>query len=335
MPDSIEQIMKKFHVYLANCKENAYSEDELVVSKKKIVDLLDELNHAIYDVCEQYEATETSRRVGLAEYERQAAEVREEALHRAEDIYASSLLYTQKAIADMGAIFEETYKNSKKAFDNLTAKYKEQAELLSENREELTSQLSTMSGGETYLHLIEEIRKSAEVYGNGNDNFEDYDTELEEDEEENERAEAMRAGAYYRSGDEEEREDGDREEKKSEEEGPRSVGMAEIEPTLYEEEDSLEKKLAEPITVEVNDTPRMPEVFRNGVRRRKRKHEIEISGATLEMQRLDAEYFDFQNKMDRGIDEPAGPEPAQENMEAAHGAPEFVKIFGKKKKKKR
>ena len=35
MSDKLEQAMKKIHIYLANCKESAYSSEDLIVSKKR------------------------------------------------------------------------------------------------------------------------------------------------------------------------------------------------------------------------------------------------------------------------------------------------------------
>ena len=55
MSDKLEQAMKKIHIYLANCKEGVYSSEELIVSKKRIFSLLEELNYAVYDVMEEYE----------------------------------------------------------------------------------------------------------------------------------------------------------------------------------------------------------------------------------------------------------------------------------------
>ena len=94
MSDKLEQAMKKIHIYLANCKESAYSSEELIVSKKRIFSLLDELNYAVYEVMEEYEVTVAARERGIAQAERQAADIKEEAMHRSEEIHASSLLYT-------------------------------------------------------------------------------------------------------------------------------------------------------------------------------------------------------------------------------------------------
>ena len=79
MADKLEQTMKKIHIYLANCQESAYSSEELIVSKKRIFALLEELNYAVYEAMEEYEVTVAARDRGIAQAERQAADIKDEA----------------------------------------------------------------------------------------------------------------------------------------------------------------------------------------------------------------------------------------------------------------
>jgi len=157
MSEKLEQTMKKIHIYLANCKESAYSSEELIVSKKRIFSLLDELNYAVYEVMEQYEATVAARDRGLAMAERQAADIKEDAVHRAEEVYASSLLYTQQAIADMQNALEYTHEKTKREYEMLLQNYQEKMLFLEQDSQEIVSQLSAMADSKTYLHIIEEI----------------------------------------------------------------------------------------------------------------------------------------------------------------------------------
>ena len=69
MSDKLEQAMKKIHIYLANCKESAYSSEDLIVSKKRMFSLLEELNYAVYDAMEEYEVTVAARDRGIAQAE--------------------------------------------------------------------------------------------------------------------------------------------------------------------------------------------------------------------------------------------------------------------------
>lgn len=158
MADNLEQVMKKIHIYIANSKESAYSSEDVIISKKRMFALLEELNYAVYEVMEQYEATASARDRGLAAAERMATDIKEDAMKRAEDVYASSLLYTQEAIADMRNALEYTYQKTKTEYQALIIDYEDKIEYLEENARQITAQLSAMSEAKTYLHLIEEIK---------------------------------------------------------------------------------------------------------------------------------------------------------------------------------
>ncbi|MCR5154822.1 MAG: hypothetical protein K6B75_08260 [Lachnospiraceae bacterium] len=162
MPEKIEQIMKKLNIDLANCKESTYSSEDVIVSKKRLIELLNELNIAVYEVMEQYEGTVAARERGQAEAERNAAIIKDEALKRAEDINASSLLYTQRAITDMQRVFETAYVNTKKNFEALMNSYQDQMDFLASNSVEMTSQLEAMTEGNVYLRIIEDMKKKKE-----------------------------------------------------------------------------------------------------------------------------------------------------------------------------
>jgi hypothetical protein len=165
MPEKLEEIMKKFHIYLANCKESAYSGEDIIVSRKRILTLLEELNQAVYEVSEQYEATQESKARALMNAERQAAEIKDEALNRSDDIYAASMIYTDDAINQIKNSLEYTYLKVRREYEELLKNYEEKMKELTKNSEEISAQLSAMSEGQLYLRLIEqahEKNKSAE-----------------------------------------------------------------------------------------------------------------------------------------------------------------------------
>lgn len=158
MSEKLEQAMKKIHIYLANCKDSAYSSEEVIVSKKRIFSLLDELNYAVYEVMEEYEATTAARDRGQAAAERMAADIKEDAMKRAEEVYASSLLYTQDAIADVRNALEYTYQKTKTEYEALIQNYEDKMMFLVENSQEINAQLESMADAKVYLHIVEEIK---------------------------------------------------------------------------------------------------------------------------------------------------------------------------------
>lgn len=165
MSDKLEQAMKKIHIYVANCKESSYSSEDIIVSRKRLLGLLEELNYAVYEVMEEYEATTASRERGQAAAERMAVDIKDDAMKRAEEIYASSLLYTQDAIADMQNALEYTYQKTKTEYEALLSNYEDKMYYLQENSQEITSRLESMADSKIYLHLIEEIKEKNERQG--------------------------------------------------------------------------------------------------------------------------------------------------------------------------
>lgn len=158
MSDKLEQAMKKIHIYLANCKESAYSSEELIVSKKRMFTLLDELNYAVYEAMEEYEVTVAARERGIAQAERLAADIKEEAMHRAEEIHASSLLYTQEAISDLKYSMEYIQEKMRKEYELMMTNFEERLQFLEQDSMEVLSQLQLKSDAKIYLHMIEEIK---------------------------------------------------------------------------------------------------------------------------------------------------------------------------------
>lgn len=172
MSDKLEQAMKKIHIYLANCKESAYSSEDLIVSKKRMFSLLEELNYAVYDAMEEYEVTVAARDRGIAQAERQAADIKEEALRRADDIHASSLLYTQEAISDIKNSMEYVHHKIKAEYEMILADYEERIHYLEQDSMEIMAQLQRKADARVYLRLLEEVKAKER----------DWDSEEESDE---------------------------------------------------------------------------------------------------------------------------------------------------------
>jgi len=255
MSDKLEQAMKKIHIYLANCKESAYSSEDLIVSKKRMFSLLEELNYAVYDAMEEYEVTVAARDRGIAQAERLAADIKEDALARADEIHASSLLYTQEAVSDMKRTLEFMQKSIRSEYERILANCEERLSYLEEDSMEIFSQLETKADAKIYLRMIEEIKAKRKM--------------LPEDAE---------ADVPY-----------------SQKIGRAAGGDGFEAPT-----DEYEGKLSSAIVVEVHDTPKIPEGFGKG--KRKKKGRASGGEAAVTAQELDAEYFAFQEEQQKELE---------------------------------
>lgn len=163
MSDRIEQTMKKIHIYLANCKQSAYSSEDLIVSKTRLFSLLEELSYAVYEAKEEYEVTEAARNRGIAKAERVAAEIKEEAMQRADDIHASSILYTQEGITSIKNILEHSYEKIRAEYETVLTSCEEQLRNLEKDSMELVSQLELKADAKVYLQMIENVKAKKRI----------------------------------------------------------------------------------------------------------------------------------------------------------------------------
>lgn len=156
MQEKLEQILRQIYLMLSNCEESAYSSEDLIVPKKRIFQLLEELNYTVYDMMEQYEGTMASRERGLAEHERKMAQIKEEAKGRAEDTYAASLLYAREMFMEMRETTEQLCRNLRKEYNDALRGYEESLRYLQENEDSMVEQMNLMMDSKKYLRLIEQ-----------------------------------------------------------------------------------------------------------------------------------------------------------------------------------
>ena len=290
MSDKLEQAMKKIHIYLANCKESAYSSEELIVSKKRMFSLLEELNYAVYEAMEEYEVTVAARDRGIAQAERQAADIKDDAMLRSEEIHASSLLYTQEAISDLRNTLEYLNMRVREEYEMIMMNYEERLHYLEQDSMEVVAQLQTKADAKVYLHMIEDIKAKRRTM-----------------------AEDIEPDAPY----------------------SKNLGSAAFSDSYEVPADEFESKLSSSIVVEVHDTPKIPEGFGRG--RKKKKGKGTTSGeSAVTAQELDAEYFAFQEEQQKALEAQLAAVEEEEQEEETVGESIFgaLKRFGFGNKKK-
>ena len=162
MQEKLEQVLRQIYLMLSNCEESAYSSEDLIVPKKRIFQLLEELNYTVYDMMEQYEGTMASRERGLAEHERKMAQIKEEAKGRAEDTYAASLLYARDMFMEMRKTTEQLCKNLRKEYSDTLRSYEDTLRYLQENEDSMVEQMNLMMDSKKYLRIIEQQNKEQE-----------------------------------------------------------------------------------------------------------------------------------------------------------------------------
>ena len=162
MADQVEDILREIHVLFAKCPSYGDSTDLVVVSKEEMFGLFERLNEALGEVLEKYEATTLSRERARIDMEREKAGMIASAKQSADDVHAASLLYTDNMIESIDKILE--YAKFKMKHDMLEsiAQIEELSEVLAKNKEGVKTELTQMHDNETYLELLDKLRKKAE-----------------------------------------------------------------------------------------------------------------------------------------------------------------------------
>lgn len=164
--DNIEKVLRNVHVLLSKSEPYAKEPSKVILDKQEMLDLLSQLNKAIYDIMDEYELTKQSRDRAEREFKKQGDEIVWKASRNAEDIYAASVMYTDEALNRIQEIIRNTDTSIAEIYANMNRQLKEQEKLIKTNQLELKSTLQDLVDTEKYLKLIEErnreLRKDKE-----------------------------------------------------------------------------------------------------------------------------------------------------------------------------
>lgn len=154
--DNIEKVLRSLHVLLSKSEPYVKEPTKVIVDKQEILDLLTQLNKAIYEIMDEYELTKQSRDRATRELKKQGDEIVWNASRKAEDIYAASVMYTDEALNHIQDIMREADTAVSEIYTNINRQLKEQEQLIKSNQLELKSTLQDLVDTEKYLKLIEE-----------------------------------------------------------------------------------------------------------------------------------------------------------------------------------
>lgn len=157
--DNIEKVLRNVHVLLSKSEPYAKEPTKVILDKQEMLDLLSQLNKAIYDIMDEYELTKQSRDRAEREFKKQGDEIVWNASRKAEDIYAASVMYTDEALNRIQDIMRQTEASIAEIYTDMNRQLKEQEQLIKTNQLELKSTLQDLVDTEKYLRLIEDRNK--------------------------------------------------------------------------------------------------------------------------------------------------------------------------------
>ena len=164
--DNTERVLRSLYVLISKSEIYEFDEDKIVIDRDRITGLLANLKECIYDMMDEYEMTKESRDHAEREFQKQADEIVLDASHKAEDVYAASVMYTDEALGNVQRIMAEAEESVKKVYEEMQKKLVEERRTVQSNQTDLQSQLQDLTDTDKYLKLInernKEIRKEKE-----------------------------------------------------------------------------------------------------------------------------------------------------------------------------
>ena len=95
--DKTEEILRQMHILLAGSEAYDSIGSKIILDKKRMLELLAELNKAIYAMMEEYELTTQGKERARREAAKIGEDILKDASGKAEDVYAASVMYTNEA----------------------------------------------------------------------------------------------------------------------------------------------------------------------------------------------------------------------------------------------
>lgn len=154
--DHTEEVLKSIHILFSKATPYAGSKYKVVIDKEKVMALLKELNACIYDMMEEFELTANSRERAEREAQKHGDELMHEAKKNAEDIYAASIMYSDRALDEVQKIMRDTEDRIDRLREEAREKIRDNRQKIRENQNELKGKLTTLMDTQKYLMLIEE-----------------------------------------------------------------------------------------------------------------------------------------------------------------------------------
>ncbi|WP_051604926.1 hypothetical protein [Lachnobacterium bovis] len=169
--ENTEKVLKKLHIAISKSPEYEGDNNKIIVDKYQMIGLLKNLTKCMGELMEEYEMTKASKDKAEREFRKKSEEIVIDANHKAEDIYAASVLYTDEALNSIQDIMQRAQDSVKRVYTQMDEKLAEQKRIVKSNQSELKSQLEGLVDTDKYLKLIEErnreIKKAKALRASG------------------------------------------------------------------------------------------------------------------------------------------------------------------------
>ncbi len=181
--DKTEKVLRDIHVLFSKAEPYEGSKRKVVIDKLRMMNLLKDLNDCMYDMMEEHELTEASRDKARRAAQRENDELIFETRRNAEEIYAASLMYSDRSLNELADVVKETRNRFDGVYTELQNHIKEELNTIRHNQYELKGQLQGLIDTQKYLRLIEDEnarRAKEKAQGQSEEEKDPYaDTQIE------------------------------------------------------------------------------------------------------------------------------------------------------------
>ena len=160
--DKFEKTLKDIHLLFADSQQSLADPDMVMVDKKKIFQLLNQLNVYVYQLLDENEVTDAARDRVKREALRRGDKMIADAQKQSESVYAAAVMYTNEALNHIQNEIDSASDNIKNILKRAMNELDEQKKTIKSNKHELTEQLQDMADAKTYLRIIDERRSELE-----------------------------------------------------------------------------------------------------------------------------------------------------------------------------
>lgn len=160
--DKVEKILRELHVMASKGPSIPKQPEMVVIERKKMTDLLTELNGCMYEVMDEHELTIQSRDKAEREFRKQSDVILQDASQNAEDIYAAAFMYTDEALMHVQEIMKENTRTLEGMYMAMKEELEKQVRQVKSNQLELKSNLQDLKDTDKYLNLIKDRNREIE-----------------------------------------------------------------------------------------------------------------------------------------------------------------------------
>lgn len=163
--DKTEEILRQMHILLAGSEAYDSIGSKIILDKKRMLELLAELNKAIYAMLDEYELTTRGKERARREAAKIGEDILKDASGKAEDVYAASVMYTNEALRHVQEIMQRATDAMQEIYKDANEKLQKEKDVVRRDQSDLKGHLQNLADTDKYLNLIEDRNREIEKKG--------------------------------------------------------------------------------------------------------------------------------------------------------------------------